>query len=99
MGGQGPPPSSCRSLPLIFYAVLTIYQQVARVLGEPLERISVEMGLRAFYHSSRAYSVVRRMIWCSFWLSMPSSWASSNAGVNITESASNWNPLCGRPLS
>lgn len=39
----------------IFYAVLlTICQQVAEVLGEPLERISVEMVFRAFYHSSRA---------------------------------------------
>ena len=40
---------------LIFYAVLlTICQQVAQVLGEPLERISVEMGFRALYHYSRA---------------------------------------------
>jgi hypothetical protein len=39
----------------IFYAVLlTICQQVAEVLGEPLERISVEMVFRAFYHYSRA---------------------------------------------
>jgi hypothetical protein len=40
---------------LIFYAVLlTICQQVAEVLGEPLEQISVEMVFRAFYHYSRA---------------------------------------------
>jgi Transposase DDE domain len=40
---------------LIFYAVLlTVCQQVAEVLGEPLERISVEMVFRAFYHYSRA---------------------------------------------
>jgi hypothetical protein len=40
---------------LIFYAVLvTLCQQVAQALGEPLERISVEMVFRAFYHSSRA---------------------------------------------
>jgi hypothetical protein len=40
---------------LIFYAVLlTICQQVAQVLGQPLERISVEMVFRAFYHYSRA---------------------------------------------
>jgi hypothetical protein len=40
---------------LIFYAVLlTICQQVAEVLGEPLERISVERVFRAFYHYSRA---------------------------------------------
>src|SRR5215468_3629215 len=40
---------------LIFYTVLlTICQQVAQVLGEPLERISVEMVFRAFYHYSRA---------------------------------------------
>ena len=36
---------------LVFYAVLvTICQQVAQALGEPLERISVEMVFRAFYH-------------------------------------------------
>jgi DDE family transposase len=40
---------------LIFYAVLvTICQQVAQALGEPVERISVEMVFRAFYHYSRA---------------------------------------------
>src|SRR5207237_193481 len=40
---------------LIFYAVLlTICQQVAQVLGEPLERISVEMVFRALYHYRRA---------------------------------------------
>ena len=40
---------------LIFYAVLlTICQQLAEALGEPLERISVEMVFRAFYHYSRA---------------------------------------------
>jgi Transposase DDE domain len=40
---------------LIFYTVLvTICQQVAQALGEPLERISVEMVFRAFYHYSRA---------------------------------------------
>ena len=36
---------------LIFYAVLvTVCQQVAQALGEPLERISVERVCRAFYH-------------------------------------------------
>jgi hypothetical protein len=40
---------------LLFYAVLvTLCQQVAQALGEPLERISVEMVFRAFYHYSRA---------------------------------------------
>ena len=40
---------------LLFYAVvLTICQQVAQVLGEPLERSSVAMVLRAFSHYSRA---------------------------------------------
>jgi hypothetical protein len=40
---------------LIFYAVLLpICQQVADVLGEPLERIAVEMVFRALYHYSRA---------------------------------------------
>ena len=34
--------------------LLTICQQVAEVLGEPLERISVEMVYRAFYHYSHA---------------------------------------------
>jgi Transposase DDE domain len=40
---------------LIFYAVLLrVCHQVAQVLSEPLERISVEMVFRAFYHYSRA---------------------------------------------
>jgi hypothetical protein len=40
---------------LMFYAVLlTICQQVAQVLGEPLERLSVAMVFRAFSHYSRA---------------------------------------------
>jgi hypothetical protein len=40
---------------LIFSAVLvTVCQQVAQALGEPLERISVERVFRAFYHYSRA---------------------------------------------
>jgi hypothetical protein len=40
---------------LIFYAVLVmICQQVAEALGEPLERISVEMVFRAFSHYRRA---------------------------------------------
>jgi IS4 transposase len=40
---------------LLFYAVLvTLCQQVAQALGEPLARISVEMVFRAFYHYSRA---------------------------------------------
>jgi hypothetical protein len=40
---------------LMFYAVLvTICQQVAQALGEPLERLSVEMVCRAFYHYSHA---------------------------------------------
>ena len=39
----------------MFSAVLvTICQQVAQALGAPLERISVEMVCRAFYHDSRA---------------------------------------------
>ena len=39
---------------LLFYAVLvTLCQQVAQALGEPLERISVEMVCRAFSHYSR----------------------------------------------
>ena len=39
----------------MFYAVLvTICQQVTQALGEPLERLSVEMVFRAFYHYSRA---------------------------------------------
>ena len=40
---------------LIFYAVLlTLCQQLAQALCEPLERISVEMVFRALYHYSRA---------------------------------------------
>lgn len=40
---------------LMFYAVLlSVCQQVAQALHEPLERISVEMVFRAFYHFSRA---------------------------------------------
>jgi hypothetical protein len=40
---------------LLFYLVLlTVCQQVAQSLNEPLERISVEMVFRAFYHYSRA---------------------------------------------
>ena len=40
---------------LIFYAVLlSVCQQVAQALHEPLERVSVEMVFRAFYHFSRA---------------------------------------------
>jgi Transposase DDE domain len=40
---------------LLFYLVLlTVCQQVAQSLHEPLERISVEMVFRAFYHYSRA---------------------------------------------
>jgi hypothetical protein len=43
------------SATLIFAAVLlTICQQVAQVLGEPLARISVAMVCRAFHHYSRA---------------------------------------------
>lgn len=40
---------------LLFYTVLLrVCQEVAQALGEPLERISVEMVFRAFYHYSRA---------------------------------------------
>jgi Transposase DDE domain len=40
---------------LLFYTVLLSgCQQVAQTLNEPLERISVEMVFRAFYHYSRA---------------------------------------------
>lgn len=40
---------------LIFYAVLVeVCEQVAVALGQPLERISVEMVFRGFYHYSRA---------------------------------------------
>jgi hypothetical protein len=43
------------SATLLFYTVLlSICQQVAQSLNEPLERISVEMVFRAFYHYSRA---------------------------------------------
>jgi len=40
---------------LLFYLVLlNVCQQVAQSLNEPLEQISVEMVLRAFYHYSCA---------------------------------------------
>lgn len=40
----------------IFYAILNdVSQQVAQALWQPLERISVEMVFRGFYHFSRAY--------------------------------------------
>jgi hypothetical protein len=43
------------SATFLFYLVLLhVCQQVAQSLNEPLERISVEMVFRAFYHYSRA---------------------------------------------
>jgi Transposase DDE domain len=39
---------------LFYLVLLNVCQQVAQSLNEPLERISVEMGFRAFYHYSRA---------------------------------------------
>jgi hypothetical protein len=43
------------SATLLFYAVrLRVGQQVAQVLSEPLERLSVERVFRAFSHDSRA---------------------------------------------
>ena len=43
------------SATLLFYTVLLhVCQQVSQSLNEPLERISVEMVFRAFYHYSRA---------------------------------------------
>jgi hypothetical protein len=43
------------SATLMFYAVLvTVCQHVAQALGEPLERLSVEMVCRAFEHYRRA---------------------------------------------
>jgi hypothetical protein len=43
------------SATFLFYLVLlNVCQQVAQSLNEPLERISVEMVFRAFYHYSRA---------------------------------------------
>src|SRR5215469_10013573 len=44
------------------------------------------------------YRVVRRTIWCGFWLSMPNSWASSSVGANIIVSASNWSISFGKFL-
>lgn len=53
--------ASANGLQLQLYAtllfsriLLTVCQQVAQSLNEPLERISVEMVFRAFYHYSRA---------------------------------------------
>lgn len=39
---------------LFYLVLLNVCQQVAQSLNEPLERISVEMVFRAFYHYSRA---------------------------------------------
>jgi hypothetical protein len=39
---------------LFYLVLLTVCHQVAQSLNEPLERISVEMVFRAFYHYSRA---------------------------------------------
>lgn len=39
---------------LFYLVLLNVCQQVAQSLNEPLERISVEMVVRAFYHYSRA---------------------------------------------
>jgi Transposase DDE domain len=39
---------------LVYLVLLNVCQQVAQSLNEPLERISVEMVFRAFYHYSRA---------------------------------------------
>jgi hypothetical protein len=39
---------------MLYAVLLTICQQVAQVLGEPLERIAGKMVFRAFYHYSRA---------------------------------------------
>jgi Transposase DDE domain len=39
---------------LFYLILLNVCQQVAQSLNEPLERISVEMVFRAFYHYSRA---------------------------------------------
>lgn len=78
--------------------LLTICQQVAQVLGEPLERISVEMVFRAFYHYSRAVQcgetddLVQFLAEHAKLLGIVKRWR------NITESASNWNPLCGETL-
>ena len=75
---------------LIFYAVLlTICQQVAEALGEPLERISVEMVFRAFYHYSRAVQRGEGDDLVPFLADMPNSSASSNVGASIIASASN----------
>lgn len=41
---------------LFYLVLLNVCQQVAQSLNEPLERISVEMVFRAFYHYSRALS-------------------------------------------
>ena len=39
---------------LFYLVLLNVCQQVAQSLNEPLERISMEMVFRAFYHYSRA---------------------------------------------
>jgi hypothetical protein len=84
---------------LLFYAVLvTLCQQVAQALGEPLERISVEMVFRAFYHYSRTVQHGRSDDLVSFRPSMRNSWASSRGGASSTASVRNSRPSFGATL-
>jgi hypothetical protein len=41
--------------PLLYTVLVTICQQVAQASGEPLERISVEMGFLAFYRPGHSH--------------------------------------------
>ena len=61
---------------LMFDTILvTICQQVAQALGEPLERISVKMAFAPVPTIVEPYSVARVTSWCRFW---PSTLTSSD---------------------
>ena len=76
----------------IFSAVLvTICQQVAQALGEPLERISVEMVVRAFYHDRRAKQRGECEALVPFLVEHAKLLGLVKRGASSTASASNWN--------
>ena len=72
---------------LIFYAVLvTICQQIAQALGEPLERIRGSRWRWCFAPSTTIaahYSMARVTIWCRFWRNMPNSSGSLSDSVSL----------------
>jgi hypothetical protein len=85
---------------LLFHALrLTICQQGAEAVGEPVERISVAMVFRAFYPYSHAApwgAVDDLVLLLTEQASLP--WASSNVGASLSGSASSWNISLGEIL-